>query len=571
MRYIYIAIIVFLLFPSILFSQDFQQEKDSLQNVANVTTGEEKIMALRAIAVLPYTDYDEMFKANENLLNEAKRQGNVKAQAFGMVNELMNYFNTDRYGEYEAKADEYLQFMLSHAEGRNYYFYAYPVLLEIYIANGDYYKSLQGARQLYETAKEYDNALGIDASTYSIAFAYDKLTRYDDALRFYKLTLESQKIKEVGERSYQLKTYSDLLNLICKKDFDMSPSVLTAGWREEIIRTEREAGIDYHHWAWGDYYQSMTDYFISHGDLMNAKLYYDSIPVYNDEAKNNVLRYASKGRIAELEGNYTAAYDWFKQAEGLHLESNDEYASLDDMIRILSKMDRGREMYPLVEKWAQHIDRLNSLQHKAQLDELRTVYEVDKITAEKERNRNYMLFAFGLCTLLAILLGIWIYYNRKIAKKNKALASRIKELLAQQELRDNEILNKTSFIPFDDEREEIICPESRKDQLCIAVRDIVLKEKAYLDPMLTRDYLVERLGTNKDLFTEAFQYCFKISFPEYINSLRLKDAVILLEKSDLSIEVIAEKTGFGSVRTFQRQFKTKFNMSPKDYRNSLKK
>jgi transcriptional regulator GlxA family with amidase domain len=62
-----------------------------------------------------------------------------------------------------------------------------------------------------------------------------------------------------------------------------------------------------------------------------------------------------------------------------------------------------------------------------------------------------------------------------------------------------------------------------------------------------------------------------MSFSEYINTLRLKDAVILLQQSDLSIESISEETGFGTVRTFQRQFQTRYGMSPKDYRNSTKK
>jgi AraC-type DNA-binding domain-containing proteins len=80
--------------------------------------------------------------------------------------------------------------------------------------------------------------------------------------------------------------------------------------------------------------------------------------------------------------------------------------------------------------------------------------------------------------------------------------------------------------------------------------------------------MIERIGTNKELFVDAFQYCFGLSFPEYINFLRLKDAITLLEESDLSIEEISERVGFGTVRTFQRQFQAKYNMSPKDYRKA---
>jgi len=65
-------------------------------------------------------------------------------------------------------------------------------------------------------------------------------------------------------------------------------------------------------------------------------------------------------------------------------------------------------------------------------------------------------------------------------------------------------------------------------------------------------------------------YCFKVTFSDYVNFLRLKDAVQLLEQSDLSIEEISDITGFGTVRTFRRQFNDKYNMAPKDYRSSFR-
>jgi AraC-like DNA-binding protein len=79
------------------------------------------------------------------------------------------------------------------------------------------------------------------------------------------------------------------------------------------------------------------------------------------------------------------------------------------------------------------------------------------------------------------------------------------------------------------------------------------------------------LGTNRWLFDEAVLHCFGNSFPDYINDLRLQDAVTMLEKSDLSMQEISEKAGFGSDRTFRRQFQNKYNMSPKDYRKLAKK
>lgn len=110
--------------------------------------------------------------------------------------------------------------------------------------------------------------------------------------------------------------------------------------------------------------------------------------------------------------------------------------------------------------------------------------------------------------------------------------------------------------------------ENYKNKFCIAIRDIIIKEKIYRNPTLTRDSLIKRLGTSKDLFVKGFQYCFGMSFHMFIVKIRLKEAMILLEESDLSIEEISEKVGFGSVRTFQRQFQSKYNTSPKDYRKA---
>ncbi|MFV0468221.1 MAG: helix-turn-helix domain-containing protein [Dysgonomonas sp.] len=108
--------------------------------------------------------------------------------------------------------------------------------------------------------------------------------------------------------------------------------------------------------------------------------------------------------------------------------------------------------------------------------------------------------------------------------------------------------------------------QNSNDKLGIILHDIFIKEKAYRDPTLTRDTLMKRIDIGKDPFIKGFQYCFGMPFRECINRLRLKEAVILLEQSDLPIEKIAHKVGFGTIRTFQRQFVTIYNMSPKEYR-----
>lgn len=117
-----------------------------------------------------------------------------------------------------------------------------------------------------------------------------------------------------------------------------------------------------------------------------------------------------------------------------------------------------------------------------------------------------------------------------------------------------------------DIQEDLSFYTNSKDDFCVTIRRIFIKEKAYRDPTLSRDALIKRMNIGRSIFIKRFQYCFDMSFRECINRLRLKESSILLEQSDLSIEEIAEKIGFGTVRTFQRQFMTRYNMSPKEYR-----
>ncbi|MFR0679189.1 helix-turn-helix domain-containing protein [Dysgonomonas mossii] len=108
--------------------------------------------------------------------------------------------------------------------------------------------------------------------------------------------------------------------------------------------------------------------------------------------------------------------------------------------------------------------------------------------------------------------------------------------------------------------------ESRIDKFLISVREIMVKDKAYRNSSLDRNFMVERLSINKNLFAKMFKESFGMSFRVFVNGLRLRESVKLLECSDFSIEDISKKVGFGTVRTFQRLFTAEYNMTPNDYR-----
>ncbi len=94
-------------------------------------------------------------------------------------------------------------------------------------------------------------------------------------------------------------------------------------------------------------------------------------------------------------------------------------------------------------------------------------------------------------------------------------------------------------------------------------------DKLYHDPRLTRDGVVERIGTSKKVFLEALQNNVNMNFIDYVNTFRLNEAIALLENGDYTNETIAEIVGFGSANTFYRQFKLKYGLSPFEYKKNL--
>ena len=577
MKCFYTLLIICLSLSEISQAQnDFKHIKDSLWQVIHTSNGEAKLDAffsMQSIYIFYYEeDIDSLVKFYSEYEKEAHKQNNDRYEANAKQNLCIKLFENSKFNEVMARAPEDLKFLYAHQKWGAYCSVYKNYALSCLYA-GEAEKAMQVAEEFYRHCKLIDYPDAIPHALRIMGLININSGRKDEALDLFMQALAEAK-KNTEITNLRLDLYFYIVQQILKPDRLDEAETILKEWETDLDKVAEKEGArnpssDANLYRmYTTLYKMKNDFdMLEHYCNLLEQLGYTSLSI-----KLSIL--LNRSDIATARANHEQALEYANEglalAETTNISNNVKVFLISKMSSLIN-LKRTEEIGQIFQHIMSLTDSIANTETQKRLDELRTVYEVDKITAEKERNRSYMLFAFGLCVLLAILLGIWIYYNRKIAKKNKALASQIKELLVQQELRDKEILNKTSFIPFDEEREDIICPESRKDQLCIAIRDIILKEKAYLNPVLTRDYLVERLGTNKDLFTEAFQYCFKISFPEYINSLRLKDAVILLEKSDLSIETIAEETGFGSVRTFQRQFKTKYNISPKEYRNSLKK
>ncbi|MBQ8684331.1 MAG: helix-turn-helix transcriptional regulator [Clostridia bacterium] len=101
------------------------------------------------------------------------------------------------------------------------------------------------------------------------------------------------------------------------------------------------------------------------------------------------------------------------------------------------------------------------------------------------------------------------------------------------------------------------------NQSC-ALRIIQYCKKHYTEE-LTVDRVSQELHISRSHISHTFSNRLKISFPDYVNSLRLANAVQLLGQNRYSITEVAQRSGFQTIRTFNRAFLKQFGVSPRQY------
>jgi AraC-like DNA-binding protein len=100
------------------------------------------------------------------------------------------------------------------------------------------------------------------------------------------------------------------------------------------------------------------------------------------------------------------------------------------------------------------------------------------------------------------------------------------------------------------------------------------EEQFFLDPNFRITILISQLYTNRTYLSNLINTEFKMSFSEFINMHRVEYAKELIEDDHqfkYSLTYFAEKSGFGSLSSFNRAFKQFEGVTAGAYRQKLEK
>ncbi len=83
---------------------------------------------------------------------------------------------------------------------------------------------------------------------------------------------------------------------------------------------------------------------------------------------------------------------------------------------------------------------------------------------------------------------------------------------------------------------------------------------------ITQAGMARELGISQYVLSRIFSAMLKTNFNQYLNEIRLDFASQLLQTTEKSVTDIFMDSGFNSQTTFNRAFREKYHMSPRDYR-----
>jgi DNA-binding response OmpR family regulator len=145
------------------------------------------------------------------------------------------------------------------------------------------------------------------------------------------------------------------------------------------------------------------------------------------------------------------------------------------------------------------------------------------------------------------------------------------ELLQLQiaNLLENRMKIKAHFAssPFEDVR---VMAHSKTDEAFLNKLDEYIR-KNISDPNLNIDQLAEHMNMSRPTLYRKIKSLSTLSPKELINITRLKKATRLIAQNEFTMFEITKMVGYSSQSLFNKNFQRCFNVSPKEYINSLDK
>ena len=495
-------------------------------------------------------------------LAEALRQKDKEAEARARVTQLYCYYNYEMTDSISYYLPEVLSAMKKNGTW-DYYYNAWNVLIESYLYEDKVQTALLEAQKMYADARKRKSNYGLGTSTYGLACIYQTMGRFREAEKTIEESIAAlSKEDEISQLLSAYHVLGEILDGLGK--YDKLRAKCTE-WKAVIDKYKNEAlRKGYTPSLNGRYLYCTLATAVAEletGHYDRAKGLLQLADKYAEGCKA-VARF----KLLQVKARYYAAIRQYDRAIACNNENMGIMTAAGDSVSLLTVQMQQADLYTQAGRYKEaaelyslvipHKDKLRNTELAKQLDELRTIFEVDKLTLRNEVITTRLYLSLIIVALLLATVVLYIIYTRRLRRKNRALYDSI--LLYRKAESDMETAAR--LVP----EEEL----DREGKIYRRLCELMQNEKIYKDTELNRDILSKRIGTNAVYITNAVRkYADGATVNEFINGYRLRHAASLLTNNpDLNINEVEYRSGFNSRATFNRCFRTFFGMSPSEYK-----
>ena len=250
---------------------------------------------------------------------------------------------------------------------------------------------------------------------------------------------------------------------------------------------------------------------------------------------------------------------------------NDDYAViLRDRAVVARAKGHVGEAYNLMNRHANLVKVLSDSLHASEAHDYAARYhaqEQELKIQEAQTASRIKSIIIGVIFLLFVIAGAFSFYYRHqrlvINEKNRALVR---------------MINGTPFVaPVDEiegaeDTDEVSDSEESEDTSALfeTIDTTIRTEHLYANVSLQRQDVCTRFCITRHTLNNLLaQHVGSSSFPQYINNIRMEEALPLLrDNASMTIAAIATAVGF-TPANFREQFKRQYGITPQEYRQSL--
>lgn len=307
---------------------------------------------------------------------------------------------------------------------------------ELYAKNYD--SALDKANHLYQMAKDLDNADGMIASYETIGLIYLETFRYVEAVKSYKEGLRLQRLQKNSRYGYQFQFISYIIEAYLKlKDYKGVETYLIEA-NEVLARcAENEKNFPYERCLWLlDCYN--IEMYVSQKMPEKAKKYIEEAQKYRDIDDFYVFCYYHlvSASYYQLINDYTKALENVNAV--LSQTDSDYLPALKIKAEILLEAGHEKEAALLYHKSVSLIDSTYNESLSKQINQLRTIHEVDKLELKNKQleleSGSYKLkITIGFIIILLVILTAIIFHYVRVSQMKNQLEKSEKELKRDKE------------------------------------------------------------------------------------------------------------------------------------------